>query len=256
MSLTIYQWHARFEQQAGWTSALRQHLFERLGLKAAQRVMEVGCGTGAVLAEIRKSFNGRLYGLDINPGYLGQAGMHSPLTHLVVGDAHCLPCAGDSFDLVCCHFLLLWVEDPSLAVAEMARLARSGGAVLLMAEPDYGGRIDYPQELGLIGRWQEQSLRLQGANPLIGRRLASLLLQAGLEKIETGVLGGSWTVPPSRQEWELEWQVLHDDLKRLPQIWETAQGEIAALQVLDWEAWQRRERILFVPTFYAWGRKA
>jgi ubiquinone/menaquinone biosynthesis C-methylase UbiE len=43
-------WHNRFLQQAGWTRDLRTYLFAQAGIERARRVLEVGCGTGAVLA--------------------------------------------------------------------------------------------------------------------------------------------------------------------------------------------------------------
>jgi hypothetical protein len=44
-------WHSRYLQQAGWTSKLRGYLFQRAGVDKASRVLEVGCGTGAVLKD-------------------------------------------------------------------------------------------------------------------------------------------------------------------------------------------------------------
>jgi hypothetical protein len=122
-----------------------------------------------------------------------------------------------------------------------------------MAEPDYDGRIDYPQELSVLGEWQVEALRAQGANPHIGRRLASLLSQAGLVGIEAGVLGGEWSGPPSYAEWEQEWQVLRADVELLPEA-RQQRSLFDELQALDRRAWKRGERTLFVPTFYAWGR--
>ncbi len=254
--LSTQQWHKRFQQQAGWTHELRRHLFDRFALDRLAKVLEVGCGTGAVLAEASNSCSARLYGLDFNPDYLRLAQNYAPSSGLTAGDAHCLPYASSSFDLAYCHYLLLWVKDTTQVVAEMARVTRRGGIVMLVAEPDYGARIDYPQELESLGVWQTISLRKQGADPEIGRRLAGLLAGAGLSAVEGGVLGGAWSYPLASEEWELEWQVLYDDLSRLDTELSLDSMNLNALQELDRQCWQRGERVLFVPTFFALGRKS
>lgn len=251
MSITPEGWHARFLQQAGWTRQARRYLLERIGPVEAGRVLEVGCGTGAVLAELGE---GCVHGLDIRLDYLQLARRNVPLARLAQGDAHHLPYAAGSFEATCCHFLLLWVPDPLGVVSEMRRVTQPGGAVLLMAEPDYGGRIDFPAELAALGEWQRQALRLAGANPDIGRELAGLLSQNGLADIEWGVLGGSWSGQPAPEDWEMEWRVLRADLEHIPNLLPEREAEIDALQELDRRAWGRWERVLFVPTFYAWGR--
>lgn len=254
MGFTPEQWHARFLQQAGWTRQARQFLLQRAGLSGRGRILEVGCGTGAVLAELGESYRGRLHGLDIRADYLQLARSAALGARLAQGDAHCLPYAGGSFEATCCHFLLLWVGDPRRVVSEMRRVTQPGGAVLLMAEPDYGGRIDHPPALATLGAWQSQALRRLGANPDIGRELAGLLSQNGVAQIEWGVLGGSWSNHPEEDDWEMEWQVLRADLAQIPGLTSDKKEEIEALQALDRQAWLRRERVLFVPTFYAWGR--
>jgi SAM-dependent methyltransferase len=242
-------------QQAGWTRQARQYLFSRLGLRAEDRVLEAGCGTGAVLGELAALGPGKLHGLDIRPDYLELAQHHLPAAPLACGDAHHLPYAAGSFAAACCHFLLLWVRDPLGVVAELCRITRPGGTVLLLAEPDYGGRIDFPYELAILGEWQSQALTRAGANPQIGRRLSALLSRAGCIEIESGVLGGQWRGVPAEDDWQVEWQVLRADLEQLPGILPGREADIAALQDIDRLAWQRSERVLFVPTFYAWGRK-
>jgi hypothetical protein len=87
----------------------------------------------------------------------------------------------------------------------------------MLAEPDYGGRIDYPSIFERIGKLQTDQLQAQGADPFIGRKLPALLSQAGLHNIHTALIGGHWSGPPDPDNWSLEWDVLEDDLRgRLP----------------------------------------
>lgn len=238
-------WHARYLQQAGWTASLRAYLFQKAHLDEAQRVLDLGCGTGALLVD----FPARplVHGLDLSLPAVIQAKKHAPGAALVCADGFSLPYAPASFDVVFCHFVLLWVSDPLQVVAKMRRVTRPGGVVLALAEPDYGGRIDYPDELAPLGRWQAEALRQQGANPEIGRQLAGIFIRAGLTQVETGVMGGEWHAPAPAAE--LEWEVLAADLagKILP-------ADLQKLKSRDELAWQTGERILFVPTFYASGR--
>jgi hypothetical protein len=148
---------------------------------------------------------------------------------------------------------LLWVEAPPVVIAEMARVTRPGGAVLVLAEPDYGGRIDYPQQLERLGEWQIAALRKQGADPELGRRLAGLLARSGLEVVETGVLGGEWTGTPDRENLDLEWSVVESDFDSLG-FGREERETLKRLQDAEWAAWESGERVLFVPTFYGWGR--
>ena len=121
---------------------------------------------------------------------------------------------------------------------------------MALAEPDYGGRIDYPESLSELGTQQEQALLRQGAFTRLGRRLGAIFQRSGLTEIETGVLGGQWREPPSVEEQELEWSVLTADLED-----QISKEELTRYRAIDAQAWDRGERTLFVPTFYAWGKK-
>ena len=193
MTLSPAQWHARYTRQAGWTASLRSYLFERHGIAAARRVLDCGSGTGALEAGggLGVGFQGWLVGLDIDSANLAYAKSLAPDAAWVQGDGLRLPFAAQSYDLVFCHFYLLWVADPLQALRELRRVTRPGGSVIALAEPDYGGRIDFPPELETLARWQQASLRRQGANPLLGRRLAWLFHQAGLEQVEFRNPGGA-----------------------------------------------------------------
>ncbi len=238
-------WHDRYVQQAGWTRDLRNYLFDKAGLNTAQRVLEVGCGTGAILSELDSPAS--LHGLDLDAGALVDARVHAPGVSLIRGDALSLPYADFTFDITYCHFLLLWVRDPLQAVREMARVTRPQGFVLALAEPDHTARVDKPDPLATLGRWQTESLRKQGADVSFGARLADTFDRAGIEVGETGsIQKGS---EASAGEWEKEWQVIEADLAG------SVSGEdIHKMKLLDAEARARGERVLHVPTYFVFGR--
>lgn len=247
-------WHDRYVQQARWTRDLRAYLFDQAGLKNARRVLEVGCGTGAILSTINSPAS--LHALDLARAALAEARIHAPRVSLANADALSLPYADFTFDITFCHFLLLWVRDPLQTVREMARVTRHGGHVLAFAEPDYSARVDKPDSLAPLGRWQAAALTNQGADVSFGARLADTFARAGVEIVETGTIQrpaqseveGSKN-EASREEREKEWATLEADLGA------SVSGEdIRKMKLLDEEAWARGERVLHVPTYFALGR--
>ena len=236
-------WHARYLQQAVWTRDLRNYLFEQAGFSNVQRVLEVGCGTGAILAEVRSP--AALHALDLEPESLAQCRIHASGVSLTQGDAHSLPFPDHSFDIVYCHFLLLWVENPLQVVREMARVGRT---VLALAEPDYSQRVDEPAELKPLGEWQTQALVRQGADPFFGSLLAETFHRAGIKIQETGPIQRS-AMKRSLEEWQNEWDVIESDLAGF-----VPGADIQKMKWLDESARKRGERMLHVPTYFAWGK--
>lgn len=236
-------WHSRYLQQAAWTRELRTYVFEQAGISSANRILEVGCGTGAILSGLTSPAS--LHGLDLDPVALNECRIHAPTVSAIRADAHHLPYPDKSFDIAYCHFLLLWVDDPLQVVREMARVSR---AVLALAEPDYSQRVDEPAALKPLGAWQAESLRRQGADPSFGAMLAETFHRAGIKLIETGPIQGQ-AVIRSAQDWENEWAVLQTDLEGV-----ASNEEIQKMKVLDEIARKNGERTLYVPTYFAWGK--
>jgi ubiquinone/menaquinone biosynthesis C-methylase UbiE len=249
--LTLDEWHAWFVLQADWTRATRLWLYHQAGLAQANAVLEVGCGTGVITGELARLTSACVVGLDLDEGGLAFARRRQEDVTYVHGDAHTLPFPSGAFDVVLCHYLLLWLAEPRQGMREMARAVRPGGHVLACAEPDYGGRIDHPAELAALGRLQTEALRRQGADPVIGRRLGELFTAAALRPT-VGTMAGKWEVPGSPDAgFDAEWKMREHDLAGI-----VPREELHRLQAIEREALGRGNRVLFVPTFYALGRKA
>ncbi|WP_428263011.1 class I SAM-dependent methyltransferase [Haliangium sp.] len=100
-------------------------LVERFGRD--RRVLEVGCGTGLILARVG-TFAAEAVGVDLSRGMLTRA-RERGLT-VVQGSATALPFADACFDVTCSFKVLPHVPDIRAALAEMARVTRPGGHVL------------------------------------------------------------------------------------------------------------------------------
>jgi ubiquinone/menaquinone biosynthesis C-methylase UbiE len=252
MGLTPQEWHQRFNIQAGWTKNLRSYLLTKAGIQAAKNVLDVGCGTGALENDTGALFEGHLFGIDFNLKFLSTAKSwedhQAKKAFYSQANATHLPYPEGCFDLSFCHFLLLWLDDPSDALKEMVRVTRAGGKVLALAEPDYGGRIDFPTQFVKLGQMQMDALLRQGAHPRIGRELAALFHRAGLKQVETGILGAFWSEEFDEDGFISEWEMLEYDLSgRL------SKAEMEDLRDKDRITRSFGNRILYVPTFFASG---
>ncbi len=248
VSLSVEQWHQQFLRQADWTRGIRSHLYRQAGLWRAEAVLDVGCGTGAVTQEVAERTRGRVAGLDLDPAMIGFAAQSAGEIDWVIGDAHWLPFGTDSYDVVLCSFLLMWTRKPEIAVKEMARVVRKGGVVLATTEPDYGGRIDYPEEIGL-GPLMEESVRRDGGHPRMGRRLKAMFSAAGLE-VQTGVIASMWDDRQLAQEFEAEWDFIFRTLGNV-----AGDAQLRTYRDKARKALREGTRLVFVPNFWALGRK-
>jgi hypothetical protein len=97
---------------------------------------------------------------------------------------------------------------------------------------------------------QTNALQQQGADPFIGRRLRALLNRTALVDVEVGILGGEWHDVMAEEQWESEWMMLASDLAGA-----LSQEGIIRAKELDRIAWKEKKRLVYVPTFYGWGKK-
>ena len=111
------------EIQAEKHELVLSRLPERIG-----RLLDVGCGMGELLARLGKRASVAV-GVDISPGMVRALGKRRP--RVIVADADRLPFADGSFDCVVSVTLLQNMPDPRRTVAEMKRVVRPGGLVIV-----------------------------------------------------------------------------------------------------------------------------
>ncbi len=97
-------------------------------LARGRRVLEVGCGTGLILGRLAQHA-ARACGVDLSPGMLRAA--HRRGLQVALASATRLPFPDASFDLVCSFKVLAHVPDIKGALAEIARVTRPGGQLVL-----------------------------------------------------------------------------------------------------------------------------
>ncbi|HYM28345.1 MAG TPA: methyltransferase domain-containing protein [Steroidobacteraceae bacterium] len=167
-------------------------------LPPAPRVLEVGCGAGAFTVTLLAALPGaRITALDRNPDLLaeaarelGAAAAPGGRVRLLRGDAARLPFAARAFDLVACRCVLMHQADPTAAVAEMHRVAESGGYALAI-EPDWGARALYPdaEALESLLDLARRGRRHGFPDVTMGRQLYALFRAAGFAPVRVLATG-------------------------------------------------------------------
>ena len=249
MPLSLQDWHNRFLIQAQWTKALRLYFFDLLRTRSSDKVLDMGCGTGALLQDLQSLSPAEIFGADISLEHLYRAQSGTPESKLTGADVYQLPFANNSFEVVLTHYFLMWIDDPFSALKEMIRVAKNDGYLVCFAEPDYGGRIDFPSDFNSIKKYQIRGLIEAGADPRMGRKLKTLFNTSGLSDVQYGIYEGRWKSDLSPAEAESEWQMLENDLKGI-----IPSADLMKLKEHDRKSRKNGSRIVYVPTFYAWGK--
>src|SRR5215210_1803016 len=112
------------------TARVAELLLDAAHVRDGARVIDVGCGTGALCAAAAAR-GARPTGVDLAEGMLAAARRAHPALEFVAGDAEALPCGDGGFDAALGAFVVNHVPHPERAAAELRRVLAPGGRVAL-----------------------------------------------------------------------------------------------------------------------------
>jgi SAM-dependent methyltransferase len=176
--------------------AYKRQTFTLLAVRDGSRLLDVGCGTGedAIALAQRVGTTGHVVGVDssavmIEAARQRAAGRALPVTFMV-GDAHRLAFADDTFDGCRADRIFQHLEQPEQALAELIRVAKPG-AVVVVVDPDWETlMVDAPDPA--MTRRVVEALCDDHRHGRMGRQLPRRFRHAGL--VEVGVVPVTATI--------------------------------------------------------------
>ncbi|GIE35445.1 methyltransferase [Actinoplanes italicus] len=108
------------------------------GIGPARRALDVGCGPGALTAELIRR-GGTVTGIDPSEAFVAASRARFPGVDIRLGSAEDLPFGDDAFDCALAQLVVHFMTDPVAGLREMARVTRPGGTVAACVWDHAGG---------------------------------------------------------------------------------------------------------------------
>ena len=172
-----------------YSRSLAPEFAKAAGVAEGQRVLDVGCGTGALTAVLAELVGAdQVAAVDPSEPFVEECRAGVPGADVRVAPAEALPFEDGAFDRALSQLVFHFVQDPAASVREMARVTRPGGLVAACVWDMTGGMSmlrgywQSVREAGIPGR--DEAERFGGHEG----QLATLWREAGLHDVTDGSL--------------------------------------------------------------------
>ncbi|WP_426503449.1 class I SAM-dependent methyltransferase [Dactylosporangium sp. McL0621] len=186
-----------------YSEPLAERFAALAGVAAGQRALDVGCGTGALTAELVARLGAAsVSAVDPSESFVAVVRERFPAADVRAGTAERLPYGDKAFDLTLAQLVVHFMADPVAGLREMARVTRPGGVVAASVWDHAGGgsplAVFWRAVLELDPQARDES-GLAGARE---GHLAELFAAAGLTAIEPSELSVRTTFADFAEWWE------------------------------------------------------
>ncbi|MGZ8708560.1 MAG: class I SAM-dependent methyltransferase [Gaiellaceae bacterium] len=186
-----------------YSTLLAAQLADFGGARSGHRVLDVGCGPGALTGELVRRLGGEaVTAVDPSEAFVAAAKERHPTVEVRRATAEQLPFADGVFDVALAQLVVHFMADPLAGLREMARVARPGGVVAACVWDHAGERTP------LAVFWQaagELDPEAQDESDLAGAReghLRELLTEAGLDSVEETTISATVEFTSFEDWWE------------------------------------------------------
>ncbi|MGZ3457336.1 MAG: class I SAM-dependent methyltransferase [Archangium sp.] len=165
------------------------------GLQPGNRVLDAGCGPGGITELIAELVgpSGQVTGMDLSEERLAlarQLNQRHAQVRLHSGDVRRTGLPDAAFDYTWCQFVLQYVPERWAALAELVRVTRPGGKVVISEFDGFGlGNWPCPEPLReWCLRFTEALRRTVGLDVYVGRKVFNAMRQLGLTQVRVHLL--------------------------------------------------------------------
>ncbi|MBV2151534.1 methyltransferase domain-containing protein [Kitasatospora sp. SUK 42] len=222
---------------------LEDVLGRKLALPAGSRVLDAGCGAGAVARAMATRFGLLVSGVDVLDFHLAEArrlSARARLAHRTAffwGDYHRLPFGDGEFDGAYSMETLVHSYDPPRALAELHRVLRPGGRLVLLGPMSTAALSELPSPARALLEPYLDAMVMTGARLYHARNLPRLLVEAGFE-VEEALDATPYYAPTTEAVhayFRLPWELL----RRFgdPAKWLNLRSTVEMYDVREFVAW-------------------
>ncbi|QBR94476.1 class I SAM-dependent methyltransferase [Nocardioides euryhalodurans] len=173
-----------------WAVALAPAFADAVGVRPTHRVLDVGCGPGALTGVLADRVGAeRVRACDPSAPFAATCARRNPGVAVEVAAAESLPYDDGAFDVVLAQLVVHFVDDPAAAAAEITRVLRPGGTFAASV-------WDFARGMQMLRLFWDAALTVDGQAPDEARtmsfgeegELSSLLQGAGFTDVREDTL--------------------------------------------------------------------